>query len=120
MLIYSLLNPYGVAHPLVTSSQVLGEVVAGLAGGWMSRLGIGRAPMPVRVSVLAATGFVITAFYDALTNLATGVLFGQMRATLMGGVPFALWHMGSNAVLFGALGAPLAGMLETYRSRLSA
>jgi hypothetical protein len=119
MLIYSLLNPYGAAHPLVTLAQVSGESVAGAAGGVAARLGLGRARIAARVPVLVVLGIVITAIFDGLTNLATGVLFGQMRATLIGGIPFALWHMGTNAALFGALGAPLAGVLESYRPRLS-
>jgi hypothetical protein len=119
MAIYSVLNPYGIAHPLVTASQIAGESLAGASGGLAARLGLGRAPAGVRIPVLVACGVGLTAVYDLLTNVATGILFGQMRATLIGGVPFALWHMGTNAVLFGVLGAPLAGVLEHYRPRLS-
>jgi len=119
MSIYSLLNPYGAAHPLVTLAQVAGEALAGVAGGVAGGLGLGRARAGVRAAVLAGLGLVLTATYDALTNLATGALFGQMRATFIGGIPFALWHMGTNAALFGTLGVPLVGMLESYRARLS-
>ena len=119
MSIYSLLNPYGAAHPLVTLAQVAGEALAGAAGGVAARLGLGRARAMVRAAVLVGLGVALTAVYDALTNLATGVLFGQLRATMIGGIPFALWHMGTNAALFGTLGVPLVGVLESYRPRLS-
>ena len=39
MLVYSLLNPYGPAHPVVTAAQVAGNVVSGLAGAAYARLG---------------------------------------------------------------------------------
>ncbi len=119
MAIYSLLNPYGAAHPLVMLAQISGEGLAGAAGGIAARLGLGRAKLRPRAAVLVALGIGLTAVFDLLTNIATGVLFGQMRATLIGGIPFALWHMGTNAGLFGAIGTPLVGVLETYRSRLS-
>ena len=117
--IYSLLNPYGPAHPLVTIAQVAGMATSGAAGGIAARLGLGRIHAAPRAVMLVGLGLVLTAVFDLLTNLATGVLFGQMRATLIGGLPFALFHMGTNAALFGTLGVQLCGVLETYRPRLS-
>lgn len=117
--IFTLLNPYGSAHPIVMLAQVSGEAITGAMGGIAAGLGIGRAPLAVRIGTLVVLGFTLTAIFDTLTNLATGVLFGQMRATLLGGIPFALWHMGTNAALFGIIGAPLVGVLESYRPRLS-
>jgi hypothetical protein len=119
MLVYTLLNPYGAAHPLVMAAQMAGEALAGVAGGLVGRTALARAGVAVRGGALAGLGAALTAVYDLLTNVATGVLFGQMRATLIGGVPFALWHMFTNAALFGAIGAPLLGVLGHYRSRLS-
>ena len=52
-------------------------------------------------------------------NLATGVVFGQIRLTLLGGIPFSLWHIGWNVVLFVALGTPLVRVFAHYRGRLS-
>jgi len=118
MLIYSVLNPYGAAHPLVTLSQVVGEVVVGVAGDLCARMGLGHRPPFARAAALIAAGSLLTAGYDVLTNLATGILFGQTRATLISGIPFSLWHIGTNALLFGAIGTPLFAALEHYRSRL--
>ncbi len=119
MLVYSLLNPYGAAHPVVTLAQVTGEAVTGVAGGIAARAGLpALAPAP-RAAVLAVAALVLTGFYDLLTNVASGLVFGQMRATLLGGVLFALWHMATNAALFAVVGTPLVGVCAHYRSRLS-
>src|SRR5215831_18926257 len=94
MLLYSLLNPYGTAHPLVTASQVLGEALVGATGG--VAIGLQHAPVAVRAAVLGVAGALLTLIYDVITNVATGIVFGQMRVTLLGGIPFALWHIGTN------------------------
>ncbi len=117
MLLYSLLNPYGTAHPLVTAAQVAGEALVGAAGG--AAAGLARATVAVRVTVLALAGALLTLVYDVITNLATGIVFGQMRVTLIGGIPFALWHIGTNAALFAGLGPALVAVLARYRLRLS-
>ncbi len=117
MLLYSLLNPYGTAHPLVTASQVLGEALVGATGG--TAAGLARAPAAVRAAVLGLAGALLTLVYDLVTNVATGIVFGQMRVTLLGGIPFALWHIGTNAALFAAIGPVLVAVLQRYRARLS-
>jgi len=119
MLVYSLLNPYGAVHPLVTLSQVASEMIAGASGGWMARAGLAGSAAGPRAVALGVAALLLTAFYDLVTNLATGLLFGQVGPTLLGGVPFSLVHIGSNVVLFAALGTPLVGVLARYRSRLS-
>ncbi len=119
MLLYSSLNPYGAAHPLVTASQMAGTALAGAAGGVCARASVSRLPIPARAAVLAVVGAMVTLLFDLITNLATGILFGQIGAALLGGLMFSLWHVATNAILFAAVGAPLLGALEPYRSRLS-
>ena len=41
-----------------------------------------------------------------------------MRVTLLGGIPFALWHIGTNVLLFAVVGTPLVGRFAHYRLRL--
>lgn len=118
-LIFSLLNPYGAVHPLVTVSQVAGLALAGAVGGLAARLGLPERRPGVRAVGLALIGLSITAFFDLITNLATGAVYGQMKLTLIGGIPFALVHIGTNVVLFAALGTPLAAVFAHYRARLS-
>jgi hypothetical protein len=118
-LIYSLLNPYGVAHPLVTAAQVSGMALSGLSGGIAARAGLAERDVRARAWMLGALGAGITLFFDLITNAAGGVVYGQMRITLIGGIPFALWHMGTNVVLFAVIGTPLVGVFARYRARLS-
>lgn len=119
MLIYSLLNPYGAVHPLVTLAQVAGEVVAGVAGAAFAATGLATSVIRLRSVALAGVAVVVTALFDLITNLASGVVFGQIRLTLLGGIPFSLWHIGWNVVLFVVLGTPLCGVFAHYRARLS-
>lgn len=119
MLVYSTLNPYGVAPPLITVTQVLGEAAFGAGGGITTRLGVPRAPVAVRVAALLLAALVLTVMYDLVTNLGTGLLFGKIRVALIGGIPFALTHAATNLVLFAALGTPLVAVLARYRERLS-
>ena len=117
MLLFSLLNPYGAAHPLVTASQVVGEALVGATGGAAG--GLAARPVVTRAVVLGLAGALLTLIYDLLTNVATGIVYGQMRATLLGGIPFALWHIGTNCALFASLGPALVAVLARYRARLS-
>ncbi len=119
MIVYSLLNPYGAVHPLVTLAQVMGEVASGASGAWFAAAGFATSRPLVRAFALGLFAIALTAWFDLITNLATGILFGQIRVTLLGGIPFALWHIASNVALFAVLGTPLAGVFAHYRARLS-
>ena len=119
MTIYSLLNPYGAVHPLVTLAQSAAMGAAGVAGGAAARVRLAAAPPLPRAIALAVAGALLTALFDLLTNIASGVVLGQVRATLIAGLGFSLWHIASNVALFALLGTPLSGVFEHYRSRLS-
>ena len=119
MLVYSLLNPYGPAHPVVTTAQVAGNALSGAGGAMFARLGLPARPPGVRVVALAVCGLLLTAIYDLLTNVATGLVFGQMTTWLLAGIPFALWHIGYNVALFATLGTPLTAVFARYAERLS-
>ena len=73
----------------------------------------------MRAAALAAAGLVLTAGFDLITNLATGIVFGQMKATLIGGIPFSLLHIATNVAMFAAVGTPLVAVFARYRERLS-
>src|SRR5262245_45684104 len=119
MLIYSLLNPYGPAHPVVTLSQVLGSALAGLAGAVFALTGLTGRGAVARGIALAVSALVVTACFDLMTNFATGLVYGQMRVWLIGGIPFALWHIGYNMLLFVVLGTPLTVVFARYAERLA-
>jgi uncharacterized membrane protein len=120
MLLFSLLNPYGPAPPQVTAAQVAGSALAGVAGAWFAAAGLPRRPAAVRAGVLALAAILVTALYDLGTNVATGLVYGQMRMWLLGGIPFSLWHIGTNVALFVALGTTLTAVFARYAERLSA
>jgi hypothetical protein len=119
MVIYSVLNPYGPVHPAVTASQVSGEVIAGATGALAARAHLPEAAAGLRAVVLALAAAGITAVYDFLTNVASGIVYGQIKATLIGGIPFALWHIATNVGLFVILGTPLVAIFARYRTRLA-
>ena len=118
-LVFSLLNPYGPAAPLITRAQVVGMAASGVAGGVLAAAGFVGLTAALRAAVLTVAGVVVTLFFDLVTNLATGLMFGQVRLTLLAGIPFSLWHIGWNVALFAGLGTPLVRALSHYRSRLS-
>ena len=117
--VFSLLNPYGAAHPLVTLAQVSGMALAGVAGGLAARWGLPTWSLLPRAIALGLFAVALTAFFDLVTNLATGVLYGQMSVVLLGGIPFSLVHIVTNVLLFAAIGTPLVGVFARYRLRLS-
>lgn len=114
---YSAVNPYGFAHPLVFASQILGRAAVGVAGGIVGGIGLPRAAL-VRAAVLAGWAVLVSLWYDLVTNLAGGLVYGQMLPTLVLGVPFALGHVASNVVLFVGVGGPLLTALEPRRRLL--
>ena len=114
--LYSVFNPYGVAPPLVFLSQIVGMAGSGVLGGVLGRLPVGGKRRLWVLVVLA--GIVATVSFDLLTNLASGVMFGQWRTTLKMALPFAAAHLGSNAVLFASIGVLLVRALEPARRSL--
>jgi len=118
-LLFSTINPYGLAHPLVLASQVVGMALSGVAGGALGRADVKNARARWVLVVLA--GIAVTIVYDLLTNVASGIAYGQMATTLKLAIPFTLAHVGTNAALFATVGVLLVNALErTRRSLLAA
>ena len=116
-LVFSVANPYGPPHPWVLAAQILGGAMLGAMGGLL------RAPLARRGGASSAVwlfaGLAGTIAYDLLTNVAQGLVFGSIPATLaLGAIP-SLQHVASNTVIFflvGRLAGPLlarhAGSLD--------
>ncbi|HKA23834.1 MAG TPA: hypothetical protein VKF80_02505 [Candidatus Eisenbacteria bacterium] len=117
--LYSLANPYGLAHPAVFASQVVGRAFVGLTGGWAAKLGLPRSAS-ARAAVLVAWAAAGAAFYDTLTNVATGFAFGAVLPSLVMGMPWALAHLLSNAAVYAVVGVPLTTALDARRAALVA
>ena len=118
MLLYTLLNPYGPAPPLVMLAQVAGMALAGAAGALFARIGGPSWATWRRAWTLAILAILATAAFDLMTNVATGMVFGQIRYWVLAGIPFMLWHIGFNVALFAAVGTPLTAVLARYAARL--
>jgi hypothetical protein len=109
-LIFSVANPYGPPHPWILVAQVVGGAALGAAGGGLRRVlarGGGRAAI-----AWLFLGLVGTIAYDLATNVAQGVVFGSIPATLALGALPALQHVTSNAVLFVVVGRLAGPWLE--------
>lgn len=107
MFLLSLLNPLGPAPPPVLAAQILGMATVGASGALLRRVGRG-APRAGLVAI--GFGALLTVLYDALTNYGVAVSIGRWRdplAILIAGVPFAVLHTVTNAMIFGAVAAIL-------------
>ncbi|HXL14747.1 MAG TPA: hypothetical protein VN972_01580 [Methylomirabilota bacterium] len=106
-LVFSIANPYGPPHPWILAAQVAGAALVGalggLAGPWLLGAPESRGAR-TRVALLLACGFLATLLYDALTNIAQGIVFGSFTVSIALGVLPALQHMASNLVIFGLVG----------------
>ena len=104
--IYSGLNPMGsgLSFPPLFLMQILGMAIAGILGGLVRPLIIGKKINLFLIVGLAITGFIITLIYDLLTLLAypitAGLGFSGILAALFKGLGFTLLHEISNAVVF--------------------
>jgi len=107
-LVYGTLNPYGFALPILVATS-LGEGLYGLAGGLAKKFGL-EVPNLSRIGKkehwtgsikIALLGFLLTFFYDLFTNIASALTVGlPIPMVLIAGIPFALFHEGSNAAFF--------------------
>lgn len=103
--LYSVLNPYGIAPPILLVSQVLGGAIIG-AGGGITKLFWKRLSPVFRVLVAAGAGAVLTLIYDILTNIGGFIAYTSKTtiwAYLVGGMVFAIAHIASNTAIFAVL-----------------
>jgi hypothetical protein len=109
-LVFSVANPLGPPHPWILLAQVVAGALVGALGGaagsWLF-LPRGRASVhgAGRTALLLASGVVATLLYDLLTNLAQGIVFGSIPATLVLGAVPAAQHIASNAAIFAVVGS---------------
>ena len=108
-LAFSVANPYGPPHPWVLAAQVLGGAAAGAAGGlartWLLAEDASPRSARLRAAILVVAGILVTGVYDLVTNVAQGVVFGSIPATLaLAALPSAQ-HIASNAVIFAVVGS---------------
>jgi len=103
--LYSVLNPYGIAPPILLMSQVIGGAIIGVGGG-ITKLFWKRLPPAVGVIVAATAGASLTLLYDILTNIGGFIAYTSKTtiwAYLLGGIIFAITHIASNTAIFAVL-----------------
>jgi hypothetical protein len=120
-LIYGVANPYGFPGLPMLAALVVSRALIGALGGAMASIVMHGS----RVLWLAAAAVIATLVFQALTNLVVGLTMGQLRATFVLALPFALTNLVSNLVVFvlaggGALRVaphiPVDGLMPRERS----
>jgi len=113
-LIYGSINPYGFV-PQVWLATMFAEPIYGIVGGYL-RKALGTLAFNgqrLRLSILFATmGFLPTALYDMITNVAYAYSFQQpLLVAIFIGAPFTVLHEVANAAIFGIFSTPTIEIL---------
>jgi hypothetical protein len=111
-LLYTTLNPYGPAHPAVAAAQIAAFALFGAAGALLRSRVAWRWGRLSAGAVLFVLGASLTALYDIGTNVAFGLVIGQVKGTIVTGIPFLIVHVVSNAAIFIVVGVPLLSLLR--------
>ncbi|MBC8346316.1 MAG: hypothetical protein ISR82_02850 [Candidatus Marinimicrobia bacterium] len=104
--IYSGLNPMGsgLAFPPLFMVQILGMVIAGIAGGMARPILFKKEFNIFSLAGLFLMGFSITLIYDVFTlityPISAGLGYAGVMAALVKGIGFTVLHEISNGVVF--------------------
>ena len=101
-IIYGIINPYGFSLPILLATAGM-ETLYGLVGGYMGKNNgaINEESSIISGLKFAFLGFILTFAYDLVTNLVMAATFGiDYSVALVSGIPWAITHELSNAVLF--------------------
>jgi len=122
MAAHSLFNIMGAVPPPVWIAQVACYALIGAAGGWLGPMIAGiRARMLASV-VAAATGSLLTLFYQAVVNLVSFTIFTSgvsVWAFVWGGIAFASVQFVWNAAFFFAALRPTLRVLTRFRDEVA-
>ena len=108
--LHSLVNPWGPAPPIIVVGNVAGSMLFAAAGALLGPAIANRLSVAAGAVALAGVGAAVTLAYDVVTNLATVVTMGAQAEplpVLLMGVPLAVVHIISNAIVFPVVGSPL-------------
>jgi hypothetical protein len=107
-LTFSVANPYGPPHPWILLAQTIGGALVGGLGGaarpWLLLAPKRSSAYRRRIPILLACGAAATILYDALTNVAQGIVYGSLPAAVALGLLPAAQHIASNLAIFGVVG----------------
>lgn len=117
--IYGSINPRGFVMPIWLGCMAA-ESLFGIVGGMIGRpFSVNAMSRRLVAWEMAVTGFLLTFTYDLATNLLSAVTISWFEtsletivAVMISGVPFALIHELSNAILFFLGVGPLDSSIE--------
>lgn len=106
--IYSGLNPMGMATPNLLIAQALGMALAGYVGGLFHRRRWHLRPALVRYLIFGLAGFLITLVFDVLTTLSFALFMSEpnlnkIMSSFIIGMSFYIVHLVINTVVFAGL-----------------
>ena len=122
MFLFSATNPLGsgLAYPILLASQLTAMGLTGIVGGWLGRFPLEFWATAAGRATLAATGFLLTVFYDGITSLSFPLFMGapatEIWAVLVSGLLFSLLHQGANTVIFATLVPTLIRVVQPATS----
>ncbi len=101
--VYGTLNPFGFI-PQIWLATMFSEAIYGFIGGLLgkNRVSNNFDNQRFRLSIfLGVTGFILTLFYDLITNVVYASTFSlPIIVTVALGAPFTILHELSNATIF--------------------
>ncbi len=114
--IYSNFNLFGPAPVHILAAQLLGMLLAGIAGAIVREFVTPDSPGRAARFFFALTAVIITAVFDFLTTLADVLIIepgpGFLVARLVAGLPFFVLHIASNGLIFFFLAPALIQILQ--------
>jgi len=112
-LVFGFANPMGPSPLPLLVSQMLGGIFAGFMGGIYKRKNWNR------VYILILLGIFITFIYDILTTSVGWIFFptkNTFLAYLIVGLPFVLWHIWTQSLIYGFILFPIVKHLKKRTS----
>ncbi|TFH06957.1 MAG: ECF transporter S component [Candidatus Thorarchaeota archaeon] len=103
-IIYAFFNPWGPFIPTIWIAQMIGWIFMILAGVLLGRGKNDRSWTRGMIIELSIVGAVITLFFDLITTLGYSLWIGvPYFLAILGGIPFIVTHVVSNAIIFPAI-----------------
>jgi len=100
MMLWTLMNPYGMAGLYMTITQVIGMALVGALGSTLHRSQFLTAIKPFGFWLLGLYGLLSGLIFQLLISLVLAWLFGPFWPSFYSNMTFALLTIGSNIVIF--------------------
>ncbi|MCK4420353.1 ECF transporter S component [candidate division WOR-3 bacterium] len=111
-LIFGFFNPLGPSPLPLLLSQIIGGMFIGLLGAFYGKKCLRR------VYIIVILGILSTLFYDMITTSVGWFLFPTKKTFivyLIAGLPFVLWHIGTQSAIYGMILFPIIQRIKQRR-----